>query len=146
VESSGSGACRTADYNPVVLRVAVPLLIVFALLVAGCGGSTVYSDAKTSACLQARGAKISPPGSSDLVASTAPGGAFAAALGDNSVKLVFGQTDAQAQNLVAAYERFAFPNVRAGLPDVLRRYNNVVTLWHEHPQDADLSLVIGCLR
>ena len=24
--------------------------------------------------------------------------------------------------------------------------NNVVTLWHEHPQDADLSLVRGCLR
>ena len=106
----------------------------------------MYTEAKTSACLQARGATISPPARSDLVASTAPGGAFAAALGDNSVKLVFGQTEGQAQNLVLAYERFAFQNVRKGLPDVLRRYNNVVTLWHEHPQDADLSLVIGCLR
>jgi len=129
-----------------VVRVALPLLVVFALLVAGCGGRTVYWKLKQRAVLQAGGATISPPSSSDLVASTAPGGAFAAALGDNSVKLVFGQTEAQAQNLVSAYEQFAFPNVRKGLPDVLRRYNNVVTLWHEHPQDADLSLVIGCLR
>jgi len=68
------------------------------------------------------------------------------ALGDNDVKLVFGQTENDAQQIVAAYERFAFPNVKSGLPDVLRRYSNVVTLWHEHPQDADLSLVVGCLR
>jgi len=81
-----------------------------------------------------------------LVASTATGGAFAAALGDNSVKLVFGQTEHDAQQIVLAYEHFAFPNVRTGLPDVLRRYNNVVTLWHVHPQDSDLSLVVGCLR
>jgi len=36
--------------------------------------------------------------------------------------------------------------VRAGLPDILRRYNNAVTLWHAHPQDSDLALVVGCLH
>jgi hypothetical protein len=115
-----------------------------ALLAAGCGGKTAYSVAKTRDCLDARGAKIG--GKLDFVASTATGGAFAAALGDNSVKLVFGQTEQDAEQIVAAYQRFAFQNVRSGLPDVLRRYNNVVTLWHAHPQDADLSLVVGCLR
>jgi hypothetical protein len=129
-----------------VVRLVLPLFVVFALLVAGCGGSTVYTEAKTKACLQARGATIAAPNASDIVASTALGGAFSASLGDNSVKLVFGQNDSQATNLVLAYERFAFPNVKSGLPDVLRSYNNVVTLWHEHPQDGDLSLVIGCLR
>ena len=24
--------------------------------------------------------------------------------------------------------------------------NNAVTLWHQHPNDSDLSLVVGCLR
>jgi hypothetical protein len=114
------------------------------LLAAGCGGKSVYTVAKTRACLDARGVKIG--GKLDFVASTATGGAFNASLGTNSVKLVFGQTQSDAQQIVAAYERFAFRNVRNGLPDVLRRYNNVVTLWHEHPQDADLSLVVGCLR
>ena len=119
-------------------------LALLALVAAGCGGKTTYSVAKTRSCLQARGAQI---GSKlDFVASTATGGAFSASLGDNSVKLVFGATQDDAKQIVAAYQRFAFPNVKAGLPDVLRRYNNVVTLWHTHPQDADLSLVVGCLR
>ena len=122
----------------------VALLGLLVLLAAGCGGKSVYSVAKTRACLDARGAQTG--GKLDFVASTATGGAFAAALGDNSVKLVFGQTQSDAEQIVAAYQRFAFQNIRAGLPDVLRRYNNVVTLWHEHPQDADLSLVVGCLR
>jgi hypothetical protein len=119
-------------------------LALVALLAAGCGGSTSYSIEKTRECLNSRGAQIG--GRLDFVASTATGGAFEAGLGDNSVKLVFGETTGDAQQIVAAYQRFAFPNVQAGLPDVLRRYNNVVTLWHQHPQDADLSLVVGCLR
>ena len=53
---------------------------------------------------------------------------------------------ATADDLQAAYQRFALPNVRAGLQDVLRRYKNAVTLWHMHPSDSDLSLVVGCLR
>jgi hypothetical protein len=125
-------------------RVALLGFVLLALLAAGCGGKSVYSVEKTRTCLEARGAKVG--GKLDFVASTATGGAFAAALGTNSVKLVFGQTQSDAEQIVAAYQRFAFRNVRNGLPDVLRRYNNVVTLWHEHPQDADLSLVVGCLR
>jgi hypothetical protein len=127
-----------------VARVALPLLALVALLATSCGGKTSYDVAKTRSCLVARGAQIG--GKLDFVASTATGGAFSAALGDNEVKLVFGQTENDAEQIVAAYERFAFPNVKSGLPDVLRRYNNVVTLWHSHPQDADLSLVVGCLR
>jgi hypothetical protein len=127
-----------------VARVALPLLALVAVLASGCGGKTSYTAAKTRGCLQARGAQLG--GKLDFVASTATGGAFSAALGDNSVKLVFGQTEGDAEQIVAAYQRFAFPNVRTGLPDVLRRYSNVVTLWHQHPQDADLSLVVGCLR
>ena len=125
-------------------RVALLVLALVVLVASGCGGKTSYTEAKTRSCLQARGAQVG--GKLDFVASTATGGAFSAALGDNDVKLVFGRTDGDAQQIVAAYERFAFPNVRTGLPDVLRRYGNVVTLWHEHPQDADLSLVVGCLR
>jgi hypothetical protein len=129
-----------------VARVVVPLLALVVLLAAGCGGKTTYSAAKTRACLQARGAQIGPPAASDLVATSAVGGAFKAQLGDNFVTLAFGTDENTGQNIADAYQRFAFSNVKTGLPDVLRRYSNVVTLWHEHPQDADLSLVVGCLR
>ena len=114
------------------------------LAAAACGGSSSYSLAKTRACLAQRGAKIG--GSLDFVASTATGGAFRTRLGDNSVEVVFGETTSDAEQIEQAYERFAFKNIKAGLPDVLRRYKNAVTLWHQHPQDADLSLVVGCLR
>ena len=127
-------------------RVGLSLLVLVALLASGCGAKTSYTAAKTRSCLQARGAQIVSPASSDIVATSAVGGSFKANLGDNYVTLVFGTDEGSGQNLADAYQKFAFPNVRSGLPDVLRRYNNAVTLWHEHPQDADLSLVVGCLR
>ena len=127
-------------------RVGLSLLVLVALLASGCGAKTSYTAAKTRSCLQARGAQIARPAASDIVATSAVGGSFKANLGDNYVTLVFGTDEGSGQNLADAYQKFAFPNVRSGLPDVLRRYNNAVTLWHEHPQDADLSLVVGCLR
>ncbi|HEY8770128.1 MAG TPA: hypothetical protein VIM03_06270 [Thermoleophilaceae bacterium] len=111
---------------------------------AGCGGSKTFTVAPTQACLTQRGAKIG--GQLDFVAQTATGGAFVAQLGDNFVKVVFGQTVTDGKNIEAAYQRFAFPNVRGGLPDVLRRDANVVMLWHQHPTDTDLALVTGCLK
>jgi hypothetical protein len=99
---------------------------------------------KTRACLSAHGAVMGHK--LDLIAKGAPGGAFSANLPYNAVRLVFGRSDGDARKIVAAYTRIAFPNVRSGLSDLLRRYNNLVTLWHQHPQDADLALVIGCLH
>jgi hypothetical protein len=112
---------------------------------AGCGGSTTYSLNATKQCLLARGAKVGAP-LDDFVASTATGGSFKTMLSDNWVTISFGQTLNDGVQLQDAYERFAHENVRSGLPDVLRRYDNVVTLWHRHPQDSDLALVVGCLR
>ena len=112
-------------------RVALLSMVLFAFAVAGCGSSKSYSLEDTKACLTARGAQIG--GKLDFVASTATGGAFVATLGDNSVKVVFGETAGDAEQIELAYDRFAFPNVKAGLPDVLRRYKNAVMLWQEHP-------------
>lgn len=114
------------------------------LAFAGCGGQTTYTATATKTCLTQRGATIG--GKLDFVAETATGGAFVTQLGDNWVTVAFGQTLGDGEQIELAYERFAFPNVRSGLPDVLRRYGNAVTLWHMHPSDSDLSLIVGCLR
>ena len=119
-------------------------MVLLALGAAGCGSSTSYTVDKTRSCLAARGVRIG--GNLDFVAKTATGGAFAASLGDNSVKVVFGETENDAEQIQQAYERFAFANVKAGLADVLRRDRNAVMLWHEHPQDSDAALVVGCLK
>jgi hypothetical protein len=126
------------------VRRAVPLAIVLALLLAGCGGAKGYSLTKTRACLAGKGVRIG--GKLDFVASTATGGAFVAHLGDNFVAVVLGDNENDAKQIELAYHRFAFENVREGLPDVLRRDRNAVLLWHEHPKDADLALVEGCLK
>lgn len=126
-------------------RLGLACLVVAAvLLLAGCGGTTAYTAAKTKTCLLQRGVKVG--GKLDFVASTATGGAFVANLGDNSTKIVFGESVSDGQQIQDAYQRFAFKNVQSGLPDVLRRYNNAVTLWAHHPSDSDLALVVGCLR
>jgi hypothetical protein len=122
----------------------VGLAVGIALLVAGCGGQTSYSASPTKTCLVQRGVRIG--GRLDFVASTAMGGAFRANLGDNWVTVAFGDNLKSGVDIENAYSRFAFPNVRPGLADVLHRYNNAVTLWHMHPSDSDLSLIVGCLR
>ena len=125
-------------------RVAPLSLVLIVLALAGCGGSKSYSLEDTKACLETRGAQIG--GKLDFVASTATGGAFVAGVGQNSVKVVFGETNDDAEQIELAYDHFALPNVKAGLPDVLRRQGNAVMLWQEHPQDSDLALVTGCLK
>jgi hypothetical protein len=123
-----------------LVAVAVGLLLVGA----GCGGTTNYTTARTKRCLAQRGVRFR--GKLDFVATTATGGAFVANLGDNFVTLAFGDNLTSGEAIETAYRRFALPNVRAGIADVLRRYGNAVTLWHAHPSDSDLSLIIGCLR
>jgi hypothetical protein len=120
------------------------LAAMFVLAVAGCGGQTVYTLDRSKTCLTQRSVHIGGPLS--FVASTATGGAFRANLKGNFVQVAFGDTVKSGLDIENAYQRFALPNVRAGLPSVLRRYNNAVTLWHATPSDSDLALIVGCLR
>jgi len=120
------------------------LAVVILAVVSGCGGKTIYTADRTRSCLAQRGVAIHGP--LDFVAGTATGGAFRANLGDNWVTVAFGDTLQSGMDIESAYTRFALPNVRPNLSDVLRRYNNAVTLWHMHPADSDLALVVGCLR
>jgi hypothetical protein len=125
-----------------VARLAL-LGAVIVLVAAGCGSQSSYTADKTKQCLSAEDARIGGP--LDFVATTATGGAFVAHLGDNWVTLAFGEKPTDAQDIQIAYQRFAFPNVRSNITDVLRRYGNAVLLWHRHPASADLALVTGCL-
>jgi hypothetical protein len=126
------------------VRRAPLLLLPLVLTLAACGaGAKTYTDAKTKLCLRSHGARITPA-AGDIVASTATGGAFRAYLSDNFVTVVFGATQADANNINDAYHRFAGQNV--GIADVLRQQGNAVMLWHAHPQATDLNAVIACLK
>jgi hypothetical protein len=120
------------------------LAVVSVALLSGCGSTSNYTLGKTKTCLTQRGVGIGGP--LDFVAGTAMGGAFRANLGDNWVTIAFGDTLKSGTDIESAYSRFAGSNVRSGLADVLRRDRNAVMLWHVHPSDSDVSLVVGCLR
>ena len=126
------------------MRRGALLIAVIALLAAGCGGTKTYSLAKTRACLVAKHATIDHR--LDFVASTATGGAFRALLPKNFVTVAFGDNEKDAEQIELAYNRFAFANGKKGLPDVLKRDRNVVMLWHQHPQNRNLNLVMACLK
>jgi hypothetical protein len=128
-----------------VPRAAVVALAV-ALLAAGCGKPSpkIYSELHSRACLHAKRIRITPPPASDFVATTALGGSFKVTLPHNFVTVSFGDTLQNAQNLDDVYRSVRAKNV--GIDDVLRMQGNAVMLWHEHPSDADLALVQGCLR
>ena len=143
--SARTAARRAFAYTHLPMRrVALLSMVLIVLAVAGCGGSKSYTLEDTRACLEARGAQIG--GELDFVASTATGGAFVAGVGDNSVKVVFGETErrrradrARLRPLRAA-EREGRPPRRAPPPE--QRRDAVA----EHPQDSDLALVTGCLK
>jgi FlaG/FlaF family flagellin (archaellin) len=128
-----------------VTRVVLLGAVVIAL--AGCGGSgtTLYTKDATSGCLQKAGLDPKPvTGTSDFVANSATGGAFHVAVAGNQVTVSFGETVADADNLDQAYRRFRAKNV--GIDDVLRRQENAVMLWHEHPEDTQLGTITSCLK
>jgi hypothetical protein len=125
-----------------VRRFALGALLAAGVL-AGCGKQTPnYSLAKSSACLHQNGVELGGP--LDFVATTATGGAVRVRLRDNSLTLVFGQTQSDGDNIDAAYRRFHSSNV--GIDDVLRRQGNAVMLWQQHPSDEDLATITGCLK
>jgi hypothetical protein len=127
------------------VRRSVLLAVAVALLATGCGDEASYSRAETRACLARSHVRIG--GKLDFVASTATDGAFVAHLGDgNFATILFGENEGDAEELENAYQRFAFPNVKEGLPDVLRRDRNAVLLWHEHPSDAAVATISDCLK
>jgi len=117
-------------------------LVLLASACGGSGGSGLHSLQKTQDCLTAKHVKLGGP--LDFVATTATGGALMARLPSNFVTIVFGETVADADNIDQAYRRFHAKNV--GIDDVLREDGNAVMLWHEHPADADLAEITGCLR
>jgi hypothetical protein len=117
---------------------------VFAAFVAGCGGSPshLYSLQKATTCLKKQPVRLGGP--LDFVASTATGGAVKVHTSDNFLTLVFGASIADADNIAAAYRRFAAKNV--GVDDVLHQDQNAVMLWHDHWSQTDNNIIEGCLR
>jgi hypothetical protein len=116
------------------------------LLTAGCGGGgkkEPFTLSATRSCLGDQSVKTTRQLGDDFVASTAPGGAMRADLGDNTVTISFGEDETQADQIATAYRRFKGKNI--GIENVLRVRRNAVMLWEETPSPGDEAVVTDCL-
>ncbi len=124
-------------------RLLLPLVLLGALVAAGCGSPSTYHLDKTRACLTGRpgvvvGDKV------DFIASNALGGAMQVKLLGNEVTLSFADDRHEAERIVRAYQRFRGKNI--GLADVLRPTKNVVVLWAAHPSETAEQTIRDCLK
>jgi hypothetical protein len=115
---------------------------------AGCGGSdpnALYRLEPTMECLEKSDLRVTArPPRSDVVATTASGGALRVRFADIRLTLTFGETEAEATRTEQAYRQFA-PK-KLPIDDVLKRNRNVVELWEFSPTIDHQDTLNRCLR
>ena len=126
--------------------------LVAVLCLAGCGPPKArtpghYTLKPTAACLRKAGLKVAVnPPSLDFVTSSAPGGALASARDGKVFNIAFGNSQDDANILVAGYRRSASNKLeRRRLRSLLDLEGNAVVYWHTEPTASEAEAVRGCL-
>jgi len=136
----------------VLLRPRPLAALAAVLCLAGCGPPKAriaghYSLKPTAACLREAGlhVAVNPP-SLDFVTSSAPEGALASARDGKVFTIAFGNTQDDANILVAGYRRSASNKLeRRRLRSLLDLEGNAVVYWHTEPTASEAEGVRGCL-
>ena len=153
---STRGACEPGiqlQSLPVVLaRRTLPLALVAALAVAGCGppkGHTpgVYTLGATKTCLTKAGLRVVlGAASGDFVSESAPNGALRSSRDGKGFTIAFGNTRDDADLLVHGYLRSAqTPHERKRLRSLLDLEGNSVVYWQTEPTASEKDFVHECL-
>jgi hypothetical protein len=129
----------------------LPALAVVACL-AACGPPKArtpghYSLKPTAACLKKSGlhVAVNSPGL-DFISSTAPAGALSSARDGKVFTIAFGNSQKDANILVAGYRRSASNKLeRRRLRSLLDLEGNAVIYWHTEPTAPQADAVRGCL-
>jgi hypothetical protein len=132
---------RARDTTEAVMALKfAPLLIVLAVVLAGCGGGSTrstYGWAATATCLngdpRVEGVRNDLPDLADATVRAAPGGYLVVKLTDAFAKIGF-EPSTQAASDAAGGEAPA---------DVK---GNAVVVWDTEPSAEDRAAVLGCLR
>jgi hypothetical protein len=136
----------------VLLRPRPLAALAAVLCLAGCGPPKArivghYSLRPTAACLRKAGlhVAVNPP-SLDFVTSSAPEGALSSARDRKVFTIAFGNTQDDANILVAGYRRSASNKLeRRRLRSLLDLEGNAVIYWHTEPNASEAEGVRGCL-
>jgi hypothetical protein len=127
-----------------------PLLLVLAVVLAGCGGSSTapFTAGPTAKCLKTKGFRVTTDESQIgfVAAAAANGGLRAVPAGGNALTIAFGSDGKNAsESLVPAFKRFASPHYRKHFADIFEQKRNAVLIWTVAPTPALLQTALGCL-
>jgi hypothetical protein len=136
----------------VLLRPRPLAALAAVLCLAGCGPPKAriaghYSVKPTASCLRKAGLQVAvnSPGL-DFVTSSAPAGALSSARDGKVFTIAFGNTQDDANILVAGYRRSATSKLeRRRLRSLLDLEGNAVVYWHTEPTASEADAVRGCL-
>jgi hypothetical protein len=130
-----------------------PLAALAAVLsLAGCGPPKAvtpghYTLKPTASCLRKAGLHVDVNSPSlDFVTSSAPAGALSSVKDGKTFDIAFGNTQDDANILVAGYRRSASNKLeRRRLRSLLDLEGNAVVYWHTEPTAGEADAVRGCL-
>jgi hypothetical protein len=136
----------------VLLRPRPLAALAAVLCLAGCGPPKAriaghYSVKPTASCLRKAGLQVAvnSPGL-DFVTTSAPAGALSSARDGKVFTIAFGNTQDDANILVAGYRRSATSKLeRRRLRSLLDLEGNAVVYWHTEPTASEADAVRGCL-
>ena len=131
------------------MRLVLPILVLAALLVAGCssGEPSTFKAGQTAKCLRGKGYLVTTDDAKvGVVAANAPNGGLLAKEPGNALTIAFGQNSDDAIQIAAAFKRFAPRKLRPHITDVLRTQKNAVLLWTVTPPQEELDKVDACLK
>ena len=130
------------------MRLPVLLVIVFALLAAGCETEpAVYKAQPTAKCLRKHGYRVTTDRAKlgIVEAHTANGGLLAYRPG-NAIRIAFGESSDEAEGIKNGFRRFAPPKLKPHIDDVIRIQKNAVMLWTVTPPQEQINEVFACLK
>jgi hypothetical protein len=131
------------------MRLLPPLLLVLALLAAGCssGEPSAFTAGPTAKCLRGQDYRVTTDDSKiGVVAANAPHGGLRANEPGNALTIAFAQDSDDALMIAGAFRRFAPKKLKKHIDDVLRIQKNAVLLWTVTPPQDEMDKVFGCLK
>jgi hypothetical protein len=131
------------------MRLALPILILAGLLLAGCssGEPSTFKAGPTVACLKGKGYSVTTDDAKvGVLAANAPNGGLRANEPGNALTIAFGQNSDDAIQIAAAFKKFAPKKLQPHITDVMRTQKNAVLLWTVTPPQDELNKVFACLK
>jgi hypothetical protein len=135
----------------VPVRKVVPLIVLLALLAAGCGArsNTPFTAAGTIACLKSHdftNVSSSPAKVGFIAGFAEDGGLIATSPANNTVTIAFTKDSSEVPSTEDAFRKAAPPRLRPHISDVTRSNRNAVMVWTTTPSSDDDRTVNACLQ